>query len=109
MSAISRTEAWCKLAVLIADGMPAPRQFALDRHGAVIVLETADDFAAWVEKLGLAMPAKPFTGTAHRSYTASGQWCGTSLVLSATLPLPSPEPVAEDMTKVREIAGAVSE
>ncbi len=109
MNPISRTQAWCKLAVLIADGMPAPTQIAVDKHGVVICLDTVAAIQAWAEKLSTRTPSAPHRGEKRWSYTASGEWCGMDLVLSAHVPPPEPEPITEDMSKVREIAGAVSE
>lgn len=104
---ISRTQAWCKLAALIADGLPSPRQIAIDRHGVVICLDTLVGFEAWSEQLGARRPAVPRRGAESWSYNVTTEWHGMLLVLAATVPVPAevaPEAITEDMTRVREIA-----
>jgi hypothetical protein len=110
MSAISRTVAWCKLAVLIADGAPAPVAVRFDEAGPMVEVETAEEVSAWAEASGLAL-REPYTGsTGITSHKAYGAWQGLDVIVSAYVkPKPAPEPVTEDMTKVREIAGTVSE
>lgn len=110
MSAVSRTVAWCKLAVLIADGAPAPVAVRFDEAGPVIEVETAEEVSAWAQAAGIAL-RDPFTGsTGVVSHKAAGSWQGMEVIVGAYVkPRPAPEPVIEDLSKVREIAGAVTE
>lgn len=110
MSAVSRTVAWCRLAVLIADGAPAPLAVRFDEAGPVVEVETAGEVSAWAQAAGLAL-REPYTGsTGITSHKAYGAWQGLDVIVSAYVkPDAVPEPVTEDLSKVREIAGAVSE
>lgn len=107
MSPISRTVAWCKLAVLIADGAPAPVAVRFDEAGPLVEVESAEEVSAWAEAAGLDL-REPYTGTSGiTSHKASGAWCGLDMFVSAYMkPRPAPEPVTEDLTRVREIAAA---
>lgn len=108
MSPISRTQAWCRLAILIADGLPAPTQIAIDKHGVVVCLDSASAFELWSDHLGAERPAAPRRDAKRWSYTAYTEWCGLHLVVSAVVPAPTEaEPVTEDMSAVRAIAGGV--
>lgn len=118
MSQISRTQAWCKLALLIADGAPPPLVIRFqgeepdDTAIVAIQAQSSNDFDAWVALLDcrVPLPRQLATGGSHWILTGHGDWNGWAVSLCAYPPIdPEPEPVAEDMTRVREIAGAVSE
>jgi hypothetical protein len=111
VSAISRTQAWCKLAVLIAEGLPAPVaiRFQGGESGGTpilsIQLESAEAFAKWCE----ALDTDSYVPRVHEDrwiYTSkSATWNGWSLSMAAYPPAErEPEPVTEDLRWVRHIA-----
>jgi len=115
---ISRTQAWCKLAVLIADGAPPPLAIRFqgeesdDTAIVAVQAESSEDFDAWAGLLGCrrTVPRQLATDGSHWILTGHGDWNGWAVSLCAYPPIePEPEPVAEDLTSVRAIAGAVSE
>lgn len=110
MSAVSRTVAWCKLAILIADGAPAPVAVRFDEAGPIIEVETAEQVSAWAQAAGLEL-REPFTGSSgFTTHKASGAWQGVEMLVDAYVkPARAPEPVTEDLTRVREVAAAVTE
>lgn len=113
---ISRKQAYAKLVVLMGDyGLPAPERMAVGDETAGITLATADAFEAWTAALNAenTQPAGPFIARdGWRVYGSHVEdWHGRPVSIGAQVPpaAPEAEPVTEDMTRVREIAGAVSE
>lgn len=102
---ITRTQAWCKLAVLIADGLPAPVRVGFNsgtdiqvRHEAIEAVEV------WATATSIEL-RPPFSSEGETVYCARGDWHGWSLFISASAPAVSaPEEITEDLTKVREVA-----
>lgn len=110
MSRLPRRQAYARLVVLMVDSdLPAPKSISMDSTGPLIELETAEHFAAWRDAIGGDV-RDPFTGSAGiRSHTTGAEWQGMDIVLTAMIRAPKPEPVTDDLTSVREAAGAVSE
>jgi hypothetical protein len=99
---VSRTQAWCKLAVLIADGAPSPCSVHfVDDSGIIsVAVDSMAAFHAWVGLLGAERRGNGY---------AYGPWQGWSVQLDLFLPkTPEPELIAEDMASVRAVAAAVS-
>src|SRR5690348_5774346 len=105
---ITRKQAWMKLAVLIADGLPDPKSIDFHPNGEIlsIDLDTDTALAAWAETLDVRK------STPHRGsdggwiHPAHGQWLGFSLSLVAYMPGDTePEEVTEDLAEVRRLAG----
>jgi hypothetical protein len=111
---ISRTQAWCKLAVLIAEGLPAPRDIRIVAEGAMIADITVDslsDLHAWAYALG-ALFDEPFVNGGRVLHEATVRsWHGYYLGLKFhdRSEAVKPESITEDLSQVREIAAAVSE
>lgn len=113
MSAISRTTAWCKLAVLIADGLPAPKGVIFDADGPMVEVESLDEFLRWAAAVA-DHRSEPHVGSSDLTIYRAGNsdWYGMKLIVSAyikSVPVIEPEPVTEDLARVREIAAAVTE
>lgn len=110
MTAIPRRQAYARLVVLMVDSdLPAPKSISMDSTGPLIELETDGDFAAWRDAIGGDV-RDPFTGSPGiRMHTTGAEWQGMNIVLTAMIRTPKPEPVTDDLTSVREIAGTVSE
>lgn len=114
---ISRKQAWCKLAVLIADGLPDPAgiKFHADRSSIYLDFNTAEALAVWAERLGqpLDTPIHCADGDwIHGSSNISNKfgWHGYYVRLAAyTKGEPEPEPVDDDMATVRAIAAEASQ
>lgn len=112
MSAISRTQAWCKLAVLIADGLPAPLIVSLHEDDPILAMtvQTEADLTAWVAHFdhGLVSPRRVAANDLQWICSGYGSWHGWDVQVAAYPPIvaePEPEPITEDLTSVREIAG----
>jgi hypothetical protein len=113
---ISRTQAWCKLAILIADGtMPAPRTIDFHPDGRIlsVTVDSEAAFHAAAAALGTREDRRRTyeTGdTAMAILNGADRWNGYSLNLMAYIQRGDVEaPVTEDMSQVREIAESVSE
>lgn len=84
---ISRKQAWCKLAVLIADGLPDPENiqfFAPGEHwnGLDVVVEDAAALWRWADALGLTLDDPrwyPTVGAWHQA--GRGTWHGYDLTV----------------------------
>jgi hypothetical protein len=108
---ISRKQTWCKLAVLIAEGLPDPKEidFHADGSSIYIQLNTAEAVAAWAERLALRVntPILADDTWIHGASSVANRdgWHGWYVSLTAYTPADAePEPVAEDMTAVASIA-----
>lgn len=110
MNPISRTQAWCKLAVLIAEKLPAPKEIRISGRVVAITLDDLSDFDQWRANFDARLD-EPFKSAGSILHEAMGDWAGFILSLKVHVPYADaePEPITEDMSKVREIAGAVSE
>lgn len=107
---ITRKQAWMKLAVLIADGLPDPNQVRFHPAGEIlsIELDTASALAAWARAIGATVDT-PHTGSSERwIHPAHGKWQGFSVALVAYAPVDDTEPITEDLTEVRGIEPELS-
>ena len=110
MTQISRTQAWCKLAVLIADGMPAPR--AIDFHPDGRILSVTVDSEVAFHAVAAALGSREDrrrvyeTGdTALAIHNGADRWYGYSLNITAYIERGDAEPlITEDLSRVREVA-----
>jgi len=106
---ISRKQAWCKLAVLIAEGLPAPmsiRFSAGDGSSITIDLDGREAFDAWVTglALGIVHPATLATGETEWIHGAWDYWYGFHTHISCCTPAHTGSVVTEDMNAVRVAA-----
>ncbi len=110
---IPRGRAWCQLAVLVADGLPAPTgvRFQNTRGDMPIMamaVGTLDDFSAWAEHFGCRVDDRQKSDDgSYWIHTGYGKWCGWSVSLTATPPVdlaPSRELAGVDLTRVRAVA-----
>ncbi len=98
-----------KLAVLIADGLPAPAEVHFNDHSVWLDLDTRDDLAAWAAKTGAEAEAD-LLNSAQDALIVRAQsydWHGWYLALRsyASLSVES-EPPTEDLTQVRKLAAS---
>lgn len=107
---ISRTQAWCKLAILIAEGLPAPEVIHIQADRVGVTVSEHADFLAWATRFGadVAREGKPFIATSgwHLYSALVDDWFGRALALDLHLPPPD---LTEDMSRVREVAEEVTE
>lgn len=105
MSAISRTQAWCKLVVLIADGLPAPKEIRVSDRVVSITLDDLAGFDRWMKHFNARLD-QPFRGAGRTLHEALTDWEGYLLSLKAHVPFAAPDtkPTTEDMARVREMA-----
>lgn len=108
---ISRTQAWCKLAALIADGMPAPKGISFHPTISTITVSCQDEAAmhAWAERfqMVLDLPLYHDGFVTYGGYGPRDAWHGFTVSVShyhLGEPPAAPKPVTEDMTRVREVA-----
>jgi hypothetical protein len=108
---ISRRQAWFRLAVLIADGLPEPREisFHVDSSSIYVQFDTAAALKAWARKLRMRVdtPFKaPHGDWIHSASTASAaRWFGYYVSLSAyTKGDAEIEPPQDDLSAVRRLA-----
>ncbi len=111
---ITRRQAWFKLAVLIADGLPEPREisFHVDGESIYVQFDTSAALKAWARKLRLRVdtPFKAPDGDwIHGASSASTQrWFGFYVSLTAyTKGDADIEPPQDDLSTVRKLARAV--
>jgi hypothetical protein len=112
---ITRKQAWCKLALLIAEGLPAPESIGFNPLAATSVTVRVDDLAAfesWVAALSLGSVHTPLLAPAYGGsivlHDAWDYWHGWHTRVSCTMPALDNEAVAEDMDAVRAIAAEES-
>lgn len=106
---ITRRKAWMKLAVMIADGLPDPREigFHPDVNLITIILDTPTALASWAAKFEATLDY-PFEGNGgYMIHGARKQWFQFNVHLSATGPLDDVAEVDEDLTEVRRLAEEV--
>jgi hypothetical protein len=108
---ISRKQAWCKLAVLIAEGLPAPQDISFNPLATTSITIRVDDlpaFESWVAALSLGRVHTPLLAAAADGsivlHDAWDYWHGWHTRVSCTMPALDTETVAEDMDAVRAIA-----
>lgn len=113
---ITRRQAWMKLAVLIADGLPDPKQidFHADGEGIYFQLSTHAALTAWAEHFAMReyAPNRTEDGTwihsasSHSAHSAEmSNWHGWHVSLTAYVRGdPEPEEATDDLTAVRELA-----
>lgn len=106
---ISRKQAWMKLAVLIADGLPDPYSITVDddiEHAGIwIRAHTEPDFDAWAEALGLIVEKAVQHGDQWIHGAHTFRWHGWYVSLKAYTPADPPaEEITEDLTEVRRLA-----
>lgn len=114
MPDISRRQAWMKLAVLIADGLPDPHEirFHADGDGITVLFDSDTPMRAWMEPLGIASLDRPITSRDGDRWIHGGStfgWHGWYVRISATTPVDPAEEIADDVGKVRELADAPPE
>lgn len=104
MSAISRTQAWCKLAVLIAEGLPAPKEIRI-AHTVLVTLNDLGEFDRWRAHFDAHLD-EPFIAVNAVLHEAMADWHGYRLSIVVHVPYAQPvaEPVTEDMRWVRHVA-----
>jgi len=112
---ISRRQAWFKLAVLIADGLPEPREvdFHVDRESIYLQFDTAAALKAWARKLRIRVDSPiqaPDGDWIHSASTVSTElWFGFYVSLTAyTKGDAEIEAPQEDLSTVRKLARARS-
>lgn len=116
MTKISRTQAWCRLAVLIAEGLPAPKgiSFHPDIPTISVSFQDEDTLHVWAERFELTLDPRIYDDgfiiigghgprEAWHGYTISANHYRRGERPAAA------ESVTEDMTAVREIAEAPAE
>lgn len=106
---ISRRQAWCKLAMLIAEGLPAPMAIRFspsDGRSITIDLDGRPAFDAWVAALALGTVHPAILATAETEWIhgAWDYWFGFHTHISACTPALYAEFGTEDMDAVRAIA-----
>jgi hypothetical protein len=106
---ISRKQAWCKLAILIAEGLPDPNSISFNAGDSSIFtihVDTIAAYRAWMNALGCTSDtAHPQAdGRVQHQGIGHGTWHGCTAWIYAYLPASKPEPVDEDMTAVRAAA-----
>lgn len=100
---ISREQAWCKLAVFIAEGGPAPEAITFDESGPLIRLASSSDLSYWVGSLGAGRSSTSPSGEVGEIVQSAhlDDWHGMEVFLlcrSRVLPLDV------DMSAVRAVA-----
>lgn len=114
---ISRRQAWMKLAVLIADGLPEPKEINFPGRTQPDTIhmqfDTAEALSVWADELKVTKhtPHQDRDGDwIHTASTVMGErWHGWYISLAAYVKgLAEPEPVAEDLTVVRALAADVA-
>lgn len=103
----SATQAWCRLAVLIAEGAPAPERISVDDDRVSVDVRSADEFGVWLALLGPgAFCHEPFTASSGRTlYSAhASDWHGRQLWVTASVGPEAVEPEVDGMATVREVA-----
>jgi hypothetical protein len=107
---ISRAQAWCKLAVFVAEGAPVPRtqDFSTDStiEGLHISFHAVDDVVRWASLLGAKIMAPHaivnlFT-IVHTAYAED--WFGHEVFLTCYVDASPVELVDVDMSAVRAVA-----
>lgn len=106
---ISRKQAWCKLAILIAEGLPDPQEIGfnpLDNRLLTIDVNSVESIDVWQSALALAHRISPLlmndrTGWIHEAY---GHWRGYDVRVACVVPSADVEPVDEDMSAVKALA-----
>jgi hypothetical protein len=108
---ISRKQAWCKLAILIAESLPEPESIKFHPSGDSIYFQftTAEALTAWAEHFGLKNYTPLLSGETwiHTASSVSmpNGWHGWYVSLTAYTPAdPEPDPIDEDMSAVRAAA-----
>jgi hypothetical protein len=106
---ISRKQAWCKLAMLIAEGLPDPK--SIDFNGAdhsilTIHVDSMAAFTAWTTALRAELHGANPTSTGDIQHVAIAHrtWHACTVWIYAYLPPDVVEPVRDDMDSVRAIA-----
>lgn len=113
MSRASRATAFCRLAVLVAEGLPAPRHVGFHPDGTMldILLFDEDAFDAWSDAVD-AKRDKTIVSTKDKTIfqAHNSDWLGYFVDLRAyTDHAPTVIPPDEVFDKVREIATADTE
>lgn len=116
---ISRRQAWCKVAVMIADGLETPTalRFHGDREdsdrtndkGPIMGMsvESAEALNAWAAALSLGVEAPTLSKHGTRwIHTAYGTWCGYHASVAAYVSAVGEVAAVEGMAKVRAVAEA---
>lgn len=106
---ISRKQAWCKLAILIADGLPEPNSISFNNGDHTIFtihVDTIEAHGAWVAALGCTSNAAHPQADGRVQHQAIGHrsWHGCNPWIYAYTAATEPESVDEDMTAVRAAA-----
>jgi hypothetical protein len=109
---ISRKQAWCKLAVLIADGLPEPSAISFgggDHNLVTVTLDFADDLFTWADRLGVTLSGPTYSAEPGKWLNNGYNWAwhghALSLWCSNASSMRQSAPV-ESMAAVRELAGA---
>jgi hypothetical protein len=108
---ITRRQAWMKLAVLIADGLPDPEEIGFSDRSITVDLDSHDAYEAWIVAFKLegrqqsAIDVDTAAGW-KRLYRAWDNWHGWHLSVNAAIPTAGPvsEETTEDLTAVRDLA-----
>lgn len=110
MTAISRTQAYAKLVILMVDhGLPAPKEIIVSTtyKSVSVNLSHKPDFDRWIDHFSAPLDP-PFTApSGHVLHEGTvDAWHGYHLRIIVHVPgsPPEPEPVTEDMTRVRAVA-----
>lgn len=108
---ITRKQAWCKLAVLIADGLPAPRDVIFFPQSDMldIVVDDAASLWAWAGAVGAEIEEPRWSEQAKRWYQkAIATWHGYYVTVKTFDASTRGEPVRSGMAAVRAIAAETS-
>jgi hypothetical protein len=103
---ISRKQAWCKLAVLIAEGLPEPTSISFNENSVSVVVDGIEAFNAWQSALNLRIVHEPILSNAGDVWIhdAWNYWHGWHARAHTTMPAVDSEPVGLDMSAVKALA-----
>lgn len=106
---ITPEQAFCKLAVIVADGLTGLKStnFHSDSPILALITPTAAAFVAWRDALDLRdLETMTDSGDGGLIYGAYGDWHGWRVQLSAHCPAGERQPaeVVDDLTHVRQVA-----
>jgi hypothetical protein len=109
---ITRKQAWCKLAMLIAEGLPEPERIQFFRptqhwNGLDVVVTDTSALWRWAARLGVTLDEQPrwYLNVNSWYHEAAGMWHGYDLTVKTYDAATLGEP-ASDMKAVRALAEA---
>lgn len=110
---ISRKQAWCKLAMLIAEGLPDPQDISfnpLAKTSLTIRVDDLPSFESWIAalNLGIVHPQVLANDETLVLHDAWDYWHGWHTRVSCTMPALDTEPITGGMDGVRAIAAEVA-